>query len=461
MRFVFLKICLFSLALSSILSCSNSDGGGSSRPQTGLDPSEFSSGPKDCKDFIAELPDTYFYDWIQVPENPSDVNGPQIYVFYYGLKKLSENVVAFYNGGPGSDSHGSFFGFEYEIKNRKLEKSVSFIYIDQRGNGCSSAYPTNANSNDILRARWYGSTSIVHDSEAIRRKLFGEKKWKVFGQSYGAFIVHRYASLFPESLKAAYAHANTINANADERFYSRIFSQYRVLNMYLSNYPEDREKLLKLKNYLQINKCFETQFVGKVCGHEIMEAMVYSIGFSNRWNRLHEDLTKLVPQNGPSDEQIKKFITSNIDEPYPNYGLSLSTIGFYDRNVSVADYPVCLDIYNRLKSQGIAEDQLLINECMVTIQHKYISDSAPLVKSVLNNQHDHLTLEKFKNGLLRMSPKTFYIYSGEKDAFVPKENFTEEINALGGLLNYTHFMNSGHEGCRTEDKVWEDLTRSH
>lgn len=456
-----MKACLLLALCSPIFSCSNSGGGSNNNPSPRAEPTEFASDKKSCKEFIEGLPANYFHDWVQVPENPFDPSSPLINVFYYGPKELAQNVVAFYNGGPGSDSHGSSVGFDREIKKRKLEKNVSFIYIDQRGNGCSSGFPSEKSEADIQRARWYGSTGIVYDSEAVRKKLLGDKKWKVYGQSYGAFIVHRYASLFPESLEAAYAHANTINADGDERLYSRIFSQYRVMNLYFTAYPDDKAKLSSLKSYLTENKCFKTEFIGEVCGHEIIEAMIMSVGFSNRWSMLHEDLSKIVTSVGVSDPEIASYIKDNLDEENPPVGYSMSVIGFYDRNTTSTDYTACSKIYEKLNAQGITEDQLLVNECMSAMQTKYVSKVGQYVRQVLNNQHDHLTIEKFKAGLLRMKPHTFYIYSGEKDTFVPKENFPEEISAVGDLVNYTHFMNSGHEGCRTEDKVWEDLARVH
>lgn len=452
-----LKLSLFILA-SFVISACSSEGSSSNKSGRGPEPALFSKS-ESCQKFISGLPSDYFHEWISVPEEPTNPFSVQIQVFYYGPKTLNKNVIAFYNGGPGSNSHSSYYALDRELKERHLEDKVSFIYIDQRGTGCSSGFPIKETDADILRARWYGSTGIVYDSEAIRKKILGDRKWKVFGQSFGAFVVHRYASLFPESLQAAYAHANTINMDSTDRFYSRIYSQYRVLNMYLQKYPEDRAKLTQLKSYLKLEKCFSTEHLGEICGHEIIANMVYNIGFSDQWDFMHAELTRLVPQEEPNDKAIATFISDNIDYASPEMGLSFSVITFFDRNASVGDFPVCTFIYDKLKNQGITEDQLLMNECMGTLQAKITSKDLPQIINTLNGQHDHLTLEKFKTGLLRMTPHTFFLYSGEKDTFVPKENFTEEVPALGGLLNYTHFMDSGHEGFYSEDKVWEDLVR--
>lgn len=454
---VFLTV--FSILASS---CSNS---GSSAPaaKNGSDPSEFSGLPGDCKQFIASLPADYFHDWTAVPENPFEESSPKITVFYYGPKKLNDDVVIFYNGGPGSDSHGNHTSLQKEINRYNLQNKISIVYMDQRGTGCSAAYPTQKTATDILRARWYGSTGIVYDSEAVRQKLIGDKKWKIFGQSYGAFIVHRYVSLFPNSVKAAYAHANTISSDPLERLYGRILSQHRTLQMYFANYPQDQEKLKFLKGYLSENVCFETTYIGLVCGHEAIEGLIPDLGFSNRWPSLNKSLNLAVTKNADgslavNSNALKDLISENDYEEAPT-GYSLSTIGYFDRNVAAIDFETCTQIYNKLSVQGINSDVLLMTECLSAIQFHANSKSREIVKSALGGQTDILTLEKFKNGLMTMGSKNFYLYSGEKDTFVPKDNFTEEINALGSMINYTHFTTSGHEGYRTEKQVWDDLSK--
>ncbi len=458
LKFIF--VLLFSITFSS---CSKNGDGPSGKPTQGVEPSELSGKPGDCKEFIASLPNDYFHDWLTVPEIPNDNSSPPIKVFYYGPKMLNQNLVLFYNGGPGSDSHGSVSLFEPPIKQYGLQKNISIIYMDQRGTGCSSAYPHEKTNEDILRARWYGSTGIVYDSEALRQKLVGDKKWRVFGQSYGGFIVHRYVSLFPQSIEAAYSHANTLNDDPQERLYNRIFSQYRVFNMYLLEHPEDKEKFEALKKYLTVQKCFETKYVGPVCGHDVLSEMVALVRFSNRWPRLHTTIGAIVIKKDLSlvtdDEQIKKFITDYVDYDEAETGYTLSVIGYYDRNTLPTNFEYCSLIYKKLSSFNIGEDQILMNECMPAIQTQRTSNRLQKIKEVLNFANDHLSINKFKSGLLQMSSKAFFLYSGEKDTFVPKEMFTEELNAVGTLLNYTHFQNSGHEGFRSEKQVWDDLVK--
>ncbi len=458
----------FSLLVSVVAaflltSCSKSDDSAKSAGG-GADPSEFSGRPGDCRQFIKNLPSTYFHDWLTVPENPSEPDGAKINVFYYGPKVLNKNVVIFYNGGPGSDSHGSHKSLQAQIDRHGYTNQISVIYTDQRGTGCSSKFPNRRNEADVLRSRWYGSTGIVHDSEAIRQKLLGTKKWKVFGQSFGAFIVHRYVALFPNSIDAAYAHANAISADPQERLYNRILSQHRVLNVYLGLYPEDRAKLAYLKEALVETKCFETQFIGLVCGHEFLAELNSILGFSHNWRRLHEIINTSVSATGAqmslNEDGIKEIIADNFDEESSDTGFALTVITLYDRNTSLSGYEQCLRVYNDLQTRAkISENEILISECMDSIQAKHVSKNPEKIKIILGSARDHLTIEQFKAGLLQMPALRFFLYSGEKDSFVPKESFPEELSVVGNLLNYTHFMNSGHEGYRTEKQIWDDLLK--
>jgi pimeloyl-ACP methyl ester carboxylesterase len=460
----FTKFALGVVFLFSVFSCSKPD----SNPPApagvvGVEPTDIAGQPGDCKEFIKTIPADYFHEWIKVPENPFEPEGRKIQVFYYGPKTLNENVVIFYNGGPGSNSHGTKNSFDSDLAKHQLQQKISFIYVDQRGTGCSSGYPNKRTEEDVLRARWYGSTGIVYDSEAIRQKLLGAKKWKIFGQSYGAFIVHRYVSLFPGSIDSAYAHANTINADAEQRMYDRIYSQYRVLNMYFDVYPEDKAKLAALKNYLTLTKCFTTEFIGEVCGHELLAGSIFTLGFSNYWPYLHSNISEIVKANEDKftidDEKIKKMITQLMDYEESDMGLAGAVIAYFDRNVS-GGYETCANVYRKLAEAQISEDQLLLNECMPSIQSKYSTSALnQKIKEIIGSKTDHLKIENFKEGLLKMKAKSFYLYSGEKDCFVPKESFNEELGYVGALLNYTNFMDSGHEGYRSEKQVWDDLIK--
>lgn len=453
---------------------SNSDSKGSGS----VDPAAISGFGESCDNFIKNIPQSYYYGWLDVPENYENPNSsPMIKVFYYGPKGDFAEHVAFYNGGPGSDSHYNFKLFDKSFQNFNLSQDkVGFVYIDQRGNGCSSPYPNVDTTNneqmnaDILRLRYYGSTGIVHDSEAIRKHLFGDKKWKIFGQSYGAFIVHRYVTLFPDSVLSAYAHANAINSNALERLTERIYSQYRVMEMYLQIYPQDRNRIYALSSLLENkNLCFDDKInKSDFCGKEVLQLLISYLGFSNNWSKLNSLLIQFVPDGSSLSSSvekaaIQKFIddTSDLEPNYAGYNFAMTVISYYDRNIINSNYDNCKLVYQKISEKyHVDSNKILISECLSGIQFQIQSKKYDRIVSLFQSSginNDHLTLENFKNSLLKLKPEQFHLYSGERDTYVPKANFTEELTSLGSLLTYTHFPNTGHEGFFKERKVLEDL----
>jgi hypothetical protein len=130
------KVAILFLIAVLATACSQSGGGGGGKsPAPGLDPAAFSDG-RSCVEFINDLPKDYFHDWVTVSETLNDLSSPQIKIFYYGKISDRNNIIAFYNGGPASNSHGSQVAFEDELKDPARAGKYSFIYIDQRGTGC-------------------------------------------------------------------------------------------------------------------------------------------------------------------------------------------------------------------------------------------------------------------------------------------------------------------------------------
>lgn len=420
-----------------------------------------------CENFISVIDQSkYSYGWVESPENPLASNSPKLKIFYIKPLKMTDNVIAFYNGGPGSSVHSSFALLETYLIHKGLQDKISFIYIDQRGNGCSSGYPVEKFQNSpeatIRRLTWYGSTGIVYDSEAVRKKILGDQPWKVFGQSYGAYIVHRYISLFPQSLKAAYAHANAISDDSLDRFTYRIESQIRMSEEYFKTHPDDKLPYVTLKRFLSANKdyCVETAvYKQKYCGLEIAEYLNYSLGFKDSWSYLNFLLSKWVQNGIVIHEEILNELNANGDEPQDSRAIAFAVIGYFDRNIAGGSKDNCLAVLNRLKAQNVFEADTSIHECLGSVQYSYTNESREQVAAVLGYQQDLMSYTKLKENLKLMPLRSFYLYSGALDTFVPPKTFDKELSFISDLINYTHFTNSGHEGFYSEDQVWQDLVK--
>lgn len=391
---------------------------------------------------------------ITVPEDYNQPLGRQIEVYYYGRITKGTEPVVFFNGGPGSDSHGSA-----QVINSHTApeiKKLSWIYIDQRGTGCSSPFPDTPTMETVERLTHYTSEEIVKDSEAIREKLFGKSsQWKIFGQSYGGLIVHRYAMNSPQSILAAYAHGFSLMNNPSQWLELRILSQKRVIETYFKKYPQDRAKIDQIRAGIPSTQCF-TDGDTKICGNAVIDALTIFLGFTNSWPTMNRTISGLLTPNGTvSQISLNTFVSNYVFGVYNGSGLAGSVISMTEVAASESDQIACQKVNQAILASGDDPNLWSINECR-------------LLGSFSNTQWDQLLSQlhiqkQMTPGQLKSSlatnPVPFFLYAGMNDVFVPVETFKEEIAELGSLIQFQQFQNSGHEGFYTEPQVWSDLIK--
>lgn len=419
--------------------------------------------PDACEQFRATIPTNWFQDTIEVPENPAEPLGTKIKVFYYGLIKPGTVPTIFYNGGPGSDSHSSASDLNDRDEFFDPDGKISFIYMDQRGTGCSDFYPQGSSQATLDRLRYYGSRGIVSDSEYLRQKLIGDRPWIAFGQSFGALVSHRYVVMAPQFLKAALAHGNAIDSNGNDRIEQRIASQVRVMNDYLTEYPADRQLLQTMKTALTPKTCFTSQDKSQtLCGYQILEVIAEDLlGFTDYWLTLHDWIGLMATSKGLNNEGITRFLATfafGEGNPLDSERWADLVIGWVDRDVPPFDTYHCQMIQKDLLAQGVDLSQSLSNECMYALQ---VPDSKVIDTSLVvqNLPRDLLTVGELYDSLKAHPELSFFLYSGEQDPYVPVANFKEEVSQISGLSNvhYTDFAGTGHDGYETEPQVWNDL----
>jgi len=406
-----------------------------------------------CAAFVAALPKGFVSGTVEVPENWNEPKGKKIKVFYYGrtsVKNKNAAPVVFYNGGPGSDSHSS-----YELlEDLEQAKDHPFVYIDQRGNGCSDLFPLDLNDETLERLTHYGTRNIVLDSEAVRKKLFGSRKWKAFGQSYGGYIVHRYVTVAPESLAGAYAHGSSLMDDGVEWLKLRIMSQHRVVQDYFAKYPGDKAKIKILRDSLNATDCYSDD-LSEVCGASVVDASTILLGFQSTWTYLNQWLGAIVPETKVVNKNaLQSFVRQFVFGIYlqPNI-FAGNVISKLEMLPGYSDNEACALVMESLRKDGTDPDNWDINECRLLGGYKTASDV--FVKKL--KKTDPQPLSELRNTLLDRPDLKMYLYSGQKDVFVPVETFKTESDLVGSLLTYRHFLDSGHEGFYTEQQVWDDL----
>ncbi len=419
-----------------------------------------SRSPETCEQFIARLPSNYTYNYVHSVEEPGNFASPTVKVFFYYPKDLKENVTLFLNGGPGETSHGGFQNLDRALVRYGISDKVSFVFMDQRGNGCSSGYPEEATDEKISkRARWYGSRGIVYDAELIRQQFFGNRKWNIFGQSFGAFVAHRYLVNYLGSLDRTLAYANAVTDDPKDRMYNRVKSQFQVWDRYFAAYPEDKIRVRALLEGLPKERCQKLPSGKQFCGtDQISDLVDYELGFTHEWSYLHDTLKTLVPQQIDATALTNYVIRQDYPSPTNARRVSLKTINYYDRNVLPLDYPLCQEISKRLKKEIPSVDfSSYLTECSPAMQFQDIDHKFAQIQIDLNHQQDKLTL-KDVGSALNLSPHgRVFLYSGDLDPWIPPVLFTEEVAELGGQIFYRPLIGVGHEGYYTERIVFEDL----
>lgn len=416
---------------------------------------------QDCADFKNEIPAFFIQGSIEVPENWDQPNGRKINVFYYGQTRIShksETPVVFFNGGPSQNSHIPFGQFQTNAKS----SLIPIIYIDQRGTGCSSPYPDTKDADFINRIQHYGSRSIVKDAEALRLHLLGsKKKWKVFGQSYGGFIAHRYLEIAPEGISSIYIHGNALMSDWRLFYKQRLLSQKRIIENYFAIAPKDRELLMAIKRQIPESQCFENTSI-KICGASVIDAAVLLLGFPSSWDNLHISLKSLVSTDGIINQsRLKSFVQGFIFNAFSNNPVPLALIAKLELN-SGDDIDQCSEAIKQIKADGDNPDSWPLNECRLSqsIQYLKVDNESSIIEKF--KIKDFIDLKIIEKNLISHKNIQFYLYSGELDAYVPKETFASEIQQLNHLKNfhYKNFETSGHDGYLVEATIWDDMSES-
>ncbi len=429
----------------------------------GLRADDSSEGADECATFKKSLPADYMQGSIEVPEDWDHPEATKIQVFYYGAKITPGNgkiPVVFFNGGPGGSSHSSYEPLETGDAVARGQK-ISIVFIDQRGTGCSTPYPVTANAATAQRLTHYSSRSIVKDAEAVREKLLGsDGKWKIFGQSFGGYIVHRYLEVAPDHVIGAYAHGSSIPNDWIDWLTARIESQSRVSKTFFDTYPGDEKVLQTARKLVPESRCF-TDGQAKLCGPAVLDAATGLLGFHDSWDDLHKWINVLVNNQDPAHP---KLVEARFQQWVKNF-----TFGIFDDNpfgsgvISAMDMSPpgnptsqkqCDDVYSRLEAKGEKPLDWTINECrllagMTTIFDKYIYGIT---------ETDPFRIADIEAALSANPQLPFFLYSGQQDVFVPVATFQPEVSALGNRIQYTNFPNTGHDGFFTEAKVWSDLS---
>ncbi|KDQ59436.1 hypothetical protein JAAARDRAFT_32999 [Jaapia argillacea MUCL 33604] len=177
-------------------------------------------------------------------------------------------VCVYLQGGPGFECG---LPTDYGFTKAFWEKGYRMLFLDQRGTGLSTPLSPSSIDRAIVRGKkvetdeqkaeyigFFRGDSIVRDAEEIRKLMLGAKekeedrKWTLFGQSYGGFLITTYLSFFPNSLKEVYITGGIPPLVLDpDLVYERTYEKLQERNaLYYKKYPQDVSRVHKILSFL-------------------------------------------------------------------------------------------------------------------------------------------------------------------------------------------------------------------
>jgi ribosomal protein L10 len=361
---------------------------------------------KECETFTGNLSTNYDQGYVEVPINYSNPIGPKINVFYYTNLKSGQTPVVFFNDHP-TDANRQLKRFELIAKRFDL----GFIFVDQRGTGCSGAIPKVTNNSTAKEARLYGVDSIAKDHDVVRRHLLGENgRWVVFSSNFGgAAALEEYIVQFPKFVISAHEYDAIRFDKTSDLFAEFIYSTHKSLEQIYKIFPNVQKKLSALSEKFTEDKCLKI-LNDKLCGKALLVLyMRNNLGRPTQWGYLESDIDEAFDcrklpcmffKNELNQDYLDLLL---IDNPFmlnlwwgAKGTLTFSSFWRINSQFEKEDIPsmvdVCLASEAKLRTQfGIEPSQVLINEC-------------DLLKRIFSKD-DNETLAKVFKDVSTASPK--------------------------------------------------------
>lgn len=413
---------------------------------------------KKCQEFVKNLPESFQWGLLDVPEDRTAAERKSISIFYFGRFLPGKTPVLFLNGGPGGNSVAPYKNFEAAQKNLPESEQIPFIYMDQRGAGCSEEYPTES---DLATAREllnYSSRAIVEDAESLRKRLLGGKRWIIYGASYGGNIVSRYIILHPEALAAAFSFAQPISNEAWME--NRMLDQQKDWLRHLQEFPDDAQKLSNLKMLIPKDHCV-TVGNQRLCGSQSLDGLVLYLGLRQD-DKLHEFLDKAVSRDNVVDLGVVDEFTRDITfGVFADGGIAQVLISRKDMQEGLSDAQEGKVAIAALEKKGIDYNEWPITELRLN-QAFENPEEQTLIGKLGPDSVDPIDLIQLGESLQRNPGLNYYVYAGKEDSFSPYEAVSAAVSkvwAVPGVHMTFKALDGGHEQFKKSRELFSDILR--
>jgi hypothetical protein len=415
-----------------------------------------------CKEFISQIQGKMDYGWIKVPLDWRNKQSEKVNIFFYTNYKNGMIPLVVFNGGPTANSHK----IHEDIEKFLVKRNLGAFYFDQRGTGCSSNIDLNKPAAEIMKVgRFYGTYEIAHDAEAIRKKFLGDKKWKIFGQSFGGQIASRYLTLFPRNIMSVHTFAGTVNKDWSDFYMFRMYSQKVLLDTFEKENSGIQLRLQKAKAALSDTDCVQVSSGKNACGQVLVDLLVF--GLNKLDDKSKEKFNALFDPEGKFKlDELKKQYTWLLDYFFSkNYFFSQSilrqeTKSVYDLMILSKD---CEIAYQRLEKRfGIKKNDLVISECNVisyavnNSQNKAYELFADVFKKV--PVFEQMTNEKIFSALKKVPRLKYFVGSAGRDPY-DSHLALSDFAAGSSQIVFRYYPELGHGGWKESQEFWDDVAR--
>ena len=447
-----------------------------------------SASPKDCYNILTTLQSTQTHKvgFLPVPTSYYGEDTKEtINILVYYPHEITAKTTIFINGGPARASHSSYTAF----LNKNPEIAKNMVFFDQRGTGCSTAYPKYNSVTKMKALQDWGARSISFDIEIIRRFVLGEsKKVNILGQSYGGLVALKYASLFPESIRSLNIHGFSYMSDYSEFGNLRRYNEKVALEKFFHKFPNAKNSLVYLIENTPEDACIIEASRLNLCGAEIWDALAKHIGFTSTWELKASEINgfhKLIELGG-TENAYNWYYNTYIKSEYENsqidilsqldqFNLDPLKMGFNSKEISngqavnnttvqqiisAMDFMAessNVDYDTWLEKRGEDDQDVLISYSR--FKEKLIDEDYTLspkeMLETYNVLKDSLDFDQVESNIRKYGFKV-NIYSGKADTYVPPIIFEEMVQRLKGVSTYT-ILDSGHGGFHADDIVWESI----
>ena len=364
----------------------------------------------------------------------------QITIAYFYRPSTSDNPfspILVLNGGPGVSSHRMMA----EMLSDKRLSNVPLVFIDQRGTGCSSPYPT-LDKETIAHSLHWGSSAIVHDAELLRKALFPNQKWRLFGHSYGGLIAYRYIELIPSSLSEITIFAYSPTHEPIDWLYRQTRFITEQSQAYLAKYPEDKKVLKRMRSEIESDTCLQmSQY--EICGDAILDALGHHLAFYDYWPNVHYLLNDLAEAwETPREQQAMLAIAKVAFAGFKvsGGGLVQNAISNYEIVAGYTPKQAYDKVNERIIRDDIDTTTWLFNP-IYYMQHLTMGNRDAFFSQLLSNP---LSLAKIADNIIKHSDIRLNLFAAERDGLVPPSLFTDINLLVQKRRRFTILNDAGH-----------------